>query len=1001
MSHKPQENLVGKTLEKCRLVAKLGTGGMGAVYLAEHFGLGRKVAVKILPPDMSRDPEYVARFMREAATSGRLEHPNIVQVFDVGYAEDRHFIVMQYVDGESLSTYVENLGAMEPRDAAKVAAGVLRGLHHAHEQGVVHRDVKPDNVLLAKGDEPKLLDFGLAIETESALQLTKDGLVVGTPYYLSPEQARGQKATPRSDVYSAGILLYYLLTGKRPFSGATALAVLNKHIREVPVPPSTQNPKVPLPLSDIALKMMAKRPEERYASAGAAADDLDNFLADRPVQAKAVRPMPWLTTQVKILGGACAGFIVLVLILALAFRGGEAAPKASGGATPAAPAAGPAEIGSLDALLKFQLEHADAFDQYAEILRRYDNYITANGSTPHSERARERRDAFRADAEKRAQAIYEKAVREADPVARAQALDAFPRGLLDVTEAGRNARAERARLADQLRGRFASQRAELDRALESGDFDAARRLIEDLLRYADAPQKSALAALRDEIPERERASKDAALQKLRRDYTRVHGWFQQALVQRDSAAAYRQSADFLKAVKDESERRHAFVPGVNYGPLLEIVPDSTLKADKLGDIRMSMAAAWAGAKEQLAYEVLTDLQDALDMEWLLRRAGEGLQALSRGPAEVPLATFGGAGKISIGPSGLVFAAKGAPARPIVIPQLHPADLILFAAAAEGQTADQAFASNPPLVRAGAVGFLYSKAPDRWTGAAKWFEQAAALRVPGPARRIDQLRDLGRQQVREALALARKEVDEKRFDAARKSLADIESKAGEDPEIRRETGTLFAKILMADLKGAFDRKDWVTVKTLGIDLGRSYAGLYDEAAAAKMTRQALWASSRWTRAATDLKGDTWTWTDREKGAAPPAQDAQHEGLRMAAGKSIALNPARAKGVTGLWVQVRYNGDPAPGGAGIGYSAGTLTVSASRVTLAGSETPEAPLKKKLAKGEWIDLALIVDGGEVAAFVDGDPALGFRIAAGADPAFRLVAQGDVNFRAVQLRK
>jgi hypothetical protein len=134
MPLKPEEKLIGKTFEKCRILAKLGTGGMGSVYLAEHFGLGRKVAVKILPADMSRDPEYVARFMREATTAGRMEHPNIVQIHDVGYAEGRHFIVMQYVDGESLSTVVDELGAMEPRDAAQLAVGILRGLQHAHEQ---------------------------------------------------------------------------------------------------------------------------------------------------------------------------------------------------------------------------------------------------------------------------------------------------------------------------------------------------------------------------------------------------------------------------------------------------------------------------------------------------------------------------------------------------------------------------------------------------------------------------------------------------------------------------------------------------------------------------------------------------------------------------------------------------------------------------------------------------------------------------------------------------
>src|SRR6185436_17980769 len=190
-------------------------------------------------------------------------------------------------DGESLSTVVENLGAMDPKDAARIAAGMLRGLHHAHQQGVVHRDVKPDNVLIAAGDQPKLLDFGLAIETETALQITKDGMVVGTPYYLA--------------------------TGKRPFVGATALAVLNKHIHEPAVPPMKHQPKIPKPLNDIILKMMAKKPAERYPSAGAAADDLEAFLKGKEIHVRVPVQLPLgldrLTKNQKILVGAGAGAV--------------------------------------------------------------------------------------------------------------------------------------------------------------------------------------------------------------------------------------------------------------------------------------------------------------------------------------------------------------------------------------------------------------------------------------------------------------------------------------------------------------------------------------------------------------------------------------------------------------------------------------------------------------------------------------------------------------------
>src|SRR6185295_9092295 len=242
-------------------------------------------------------------------------------------------IVMQYVDGESLSTVVENLGAMEPKDAARCAAGILRGLHHAHQQGVVHRDVKPDNILIAAGDQPKILDFGLAIETETALQITKDGMVVGTPYYLAPEQARGQKATPLCDIYAAGVTLYYLLTGKRPFVGATALAVLNKHIHEPPVPPMKHKADIPRPLNDIVLKMMSKKPSDRYASAGAAADDLEAFLKGKAIQVRIPVQLPfglssWTKKQQILAASGAGAFLVFVLLLLiLAFSGSTPAPK--------------------------------------------------------------------------------------------------------------------------------------------------------------------------------------------------------------------------------------------------------------------------------------------------------------------------------------------------------------------------------------------------------------------------------------------------------------------------------------------------------------------------------------------------------------------------------------------------------------------------------------------------------------------------------------------------
>jgi serine/threonine protein kinase len=454
MAPRHEESLVGRTFEKCRIIAKLGTGGMGSVWLAEHFGLGRKVAVKILPPEMGRDPEYVARFMREATTAGRMEHPNIVQIHDVGYAEGRHFIVMQYVDGESLSTVVDNLGAMDPKDAAKIAAGMLRGLQHAHEEGVVHRDVKPDNVLITKGDEPKLLDFGLAIETETALQITKDGMVVGTPYYLAPEQARGQKATPLCDIYAAGVTLYYLLTGKRPFVGATALAVLNKHIHEPPVPPIKHRPVIPKTLNDIVLKMMAKKPAERYPSAGAAADDLEAFLKGKPVQVKLPMQVPlpfgmasWTKKQ-QIIAGAGAGsllLLLLVLLLTVAFSGGKKPPPPGPSVAQPSKSPGPAESADsarFSACMEFEKQNKESIASFMDILNKYEVFIAATTSAEFGERARQQRKAFVEFADKRAEQELDRRAKEPDPYRRVKALQDFPKVLVEITSIDKRLREE-------------------------------------------------------------------------------------------------------------------------------------------------------------------------------------------------------------------------------------------------------------------------------------------------------------------------------------------------------------------------------------------------------------------------------------------------------------------------------------------------------------------------------------------------------------------------------
>jgi eukaryotic-like serine/threonine-protein kinase len=259
-----------------RILRRLGSGGMANVYLAEDEELGRPVAIKILNDRHASDESFVERFRREAKNAAGLSHPNIVSIYDRGEAEGTYYIAMEYLEGRSLKDRIVAEGPLPIPAAIDAARQILRALGFAHRGGVVHRDVKPHNVLLAQdGSERryKVTDFG--ISRTSASQMTEAGSIVGTAQYLSPEQARGAPVDQRSDIYSVGIVLYELLTGRLPFTGETPLEIAMKHLSEIPKPPSALRPEVPPDLDMIVLRALAKDPAERFESA----EEMDQELA--------------------------------------------------------------------------------------------------------------------------------------------------------------------------------------------------------------------------------------------------------------------------------------------------------------------------------------------------------------------------------------------------------------------------------------------------------------------------------------------------------------------------------------------------------------------------------------------------------------------------------------------------------------------------------------------------------------------------------------------------
>jgi eukaryotic-like serine/threonine-protein kinase len=264
-----------------RILRKLGSGGMANVYLAEDEELGRRVAIKILNERYASDDSFNERFRREAKSAAALSHPNIVSIYDRGEGDGRPYIAMEVVEGRSLKELILQRGPLPIAEAVEYAKQILHAVRFAHRNGIIHRDIKPHNILLGAEDRLKVTDFGIA--RAGASQMTEVGSIMGTAQYLSPEQARGAPVTAASDLYSVGIVLYEMLTGKTPFNGDTPVEIAMKHLNEAPRPPSELRPEVPPELDQIVLRALAKDPHERYQTAEEFSADLDRLEAGLPV----------------------------------------------------------------------------------------------------------------------------------------------------------------------------------------------------------------------------------------------------------------------------------------------------------------------------------------------------------------------------------------------------------------------------------------------------------------------------------------------------------------------------------------------------------------------------------------------------------------------------------------------------------------------------------------------------------------------------------------------
>ena len=279
---------IGQMLDdRYEILEVIGTGGMAVVYKALDHRLNRPVAIKILKDEFSGDDEFRRRFRDESLAVAQLSHANIVSIYDVSSSQGTDYIVMELIDGITLKQYMERRGRMDWRESLHFITQIMRGLSHAHSRGIIHRDIKPQNIMVLRDGSVKVADFGIACLADSAQTLTQEAL--GSVHYISPEQARGDRIDARSDIYSAGVVLYEMLTGRLPFEGDSAVSVAIQHLSSVPLAPRDIDPSIPEPLELICMKAMNSDPNKRYASADAMIEDLEKFRRDPSVDMDYIR----------------------------------------------------------------------------------------------------------------------------------------------------------------------------------------------------------------------------------------------------------------------------------------------------------------------------------------------------------------------------------------------------------------------------------------------------------------------------------------------------------------------------------------------------------------------------------------------------------------------------------------------------------------------------------------------------------------------------------------
>ncbi len=567
-AHSPSD--ARKAIEGYEIIAKIGQGGMGAVYKAKQLSMDRIVAMKILLPSLARDVDFVHRFLREARAAGRLQHPNIVTGIDVGESNGYYYFAMEYVEGRTVSDLLDTSGKLDEKEAFRIASHMASALQQAHQRGLVHRDIKPENIMVTGNGTAKLMDLGLAKSVNEDVKVTAAGMAVGTPHYVSPEQARGEDDLDiRSDIYSLGATLYHMVTGSVPFDGKSGAVIMTKHLTDALEPPHHRDPDVSAGVSKVIQKMMGKEPEQRYQTPEELAEDINRVMAGKPPQVKTtgVRGRRLVDTdradvmavkgelarreRVKagvkaaparkmspaaIAGIAAAGVAVLVIGFLLTRGGEEATAPDQGGKMTVPPGRSEKDERLQDMMDKAGKWEMDHSGDYEGTIARYEEVSREGIGTVWEMRAKDAAKSVRAKRKKVAEELFDEIAGRAERLAESGDYDAaistfrkLPEGFEKILREGSKEAIETLKIDASTK--ITKGLEEAEKLFESARPDRGVAQLERISNIKYRPLTAKIAAARArlmkgkrDIAEMEhRRAKEAARKKLQSYWDRFDG----------------------------------------------------------------------------------------------------------------------------------------------------------------------------------------------------------------------------------------------------------------------------------------------------------------------------------------------------------------------------------------------------------------------------------------------------------------------------------------------